>query len=737
MSESIQYRTSARNASRARRRARSGGRRRARLRPGQRLPSVRRIAADAGLSPATVAGRPRRAAPSRRSRHRARRGTRVGERPPVSGARRGHVAPGGRARSLARQPRSGAAARPVRRAARLPAARQALRRAARAARARRRSRARRSRSDGVPAEQLCVLSGALDGIERALAAWLRPGDRVAVESPGYAPLFDLLRAQGYALEPGRGRRARDASRQLCAGRSTAARAPSSSPRAGRTRRAPRSTRRAPASCAPCSPRTPTCCCSRTITSGRSPESRCTRSRRPASDGRPRARSPRRSAPTCASPCSPATSTTVARVRGRQQCGPGWVSHVLQRLVAALWGDRRVQRRQDRRRRADLRRAPRAPCRRAGQRAAWTRSGASGLNVWLRGPDEAAHRRRAARARLGGRRRRALQTSTTAAARSASRPPRSRPRRPSASRTISPTCSRPAAAIRSGIAIDSRSVTSPAETAVAPARALRAPRAAARLRARRLRREGAAGRGRAGSTRATARWRCGSPTARSSAPGPLDHLIERLAERPERAHRRRRCSRRCGSGSTSCCTSTARPTTRSSPTPSSSPRRPAGAGTASSTRCCGAPPAKAPTRLLGALADAGPAQRRGRPLPSRVDRAAVVGGARRPSRRAALMARDNEPAELALRANTLVCDAERAGARGCRRRHPRRPARCPRRSCWTSRSTSTARRCGGRALSPRSRARRCSSRARSHPQPGERRARPVRGARAARAPTWRR
>ena len=49
-------------------------------------------------------------------------------------------------------------------------------------------------NDGIASENMAIVSGALDGIERVLREHLRAGDRVAVEDPCFTGVLDLLNA---------------------------------------------------------------------------------------------------------------------------------------------------------------------------------------------------------------------------------------------------------------------------------------------------------------------------------------------------------------------------------------------------------------------------------------------------------------------------------------------------------------------------------------------------------------
>jgi DNA-binding transcriptional MocR family regulator len=354
------------------------------LAPGERLPSVRRLAGDAGLSPATVAAgiaelRRRGVVVSE-----PRRGIRVGARPPLSAAPVPLAVPAG-ARDLSRGnpdpellPDLAAALagcpQPVRLYGEAPELPELIELAQAALAA-----------DRVPGEHICVVSGALDGIERVLQARLRPGDRVAVEDPGYAALYDLLRALGLGLEPvpldERGITPDGLRAALHRGASAVVVTPRGQNPTGAALDAERAAQLrevlaahpdvlaveddhlgpvAGVSLHTIAAAGPRWAATRSVAKSLGPDLRLA--------------------------VLAGDEDTIARVRGRAICGAGWVSHVLQRLVAALWADRRVAARVARA--ADVYSERREALLGALAARGVPASGSSGLNVWIEVGDEA-------------------------------------------------------------------------------------------------------------------------------------------------------------------------------------------------------------------------------------------------------------------------------------------------------------------------------------------------------------
>jgi DNA-binding transcriptional MocR family regulator len=244
---------------------------------------------------------------------------------------------------------------------------------------------RQFEADKIPADSLAVLGGALDAIERVLQAHLRPGDRVAVEDPGYYEIFDLVRALGLAPEPVAvddfGFLPDDLGRTLKNGVAACI----LTPRAQNPTGAALDERRArelrklfntygdvlvieddhagPVADVPavtvCHHKKERWAVVRSVSKSLGPDLRLA--------------------------ILTGDVTTVARVEGRQNIGAGWVSHILQGLVEALWSDTTMA--------EQLRTASAAY---AARRSALTTAlaqhgiaahGRSGLNVWVPVPEE--------------------------------------------------------------------------------------------------------------------------------------------------------------------------------------------------------------------------------------------------------------------------------------------------------------------------------------------------------------
>ncbi|MCC6847507.1 MAG: aminotransferase class I/II-fold pyridoxal phosphate-dependent enzyme [Deltaproteobacteria bacterium] len=241
--------------------------------------------------------------------------------------------------------------------------------------------------DGIPADALAVVGGALDGIERALQAHLRPGDRIAIEDPGYPGVIDLVAALGLVPEPvaldeagmapdalARALRHRVAACILTPRAQNPSGAALDAARAGELRRLLKKhpdvlviedDHAGPVAGTPaftlCGADRTRWVVVRSVSKSLGPDLRLA--------------------------VLSGDATTIARVEGRQIIGAGWVSHVLQRLVASLWADAAT---------ATLvrRAAATYTARRAELIAALARHGVvahgrSGLNVWVPVPEEMA------------------------------------------------------------------------------------------------------------------------------------------------------------------------------------------------------------------------------------------------------------------------------------------------------------------------------------------------------------
>jgi DNA-binding transcriptional MocR family regulator len=221
-------------------------------------------------------------------------------------------------------------------------------------------------ADGIRSGRVIAVNGALDAVERVLAAHLAPGDAIAVEDPGWPGVFDVARMLGLQLLPVSVDERGMLPDALAAVRP---RAVVLTPRGHNPCGAALDAERAADLRAALLDDT-------LVVEGDhlGPDHTLTA-------GRPRWAAIRSVSkwlgPDLRLAVMTGDATTLARVEGRQALGPGWVSSLSQRIAAAAWGRAGAERAaavyaERRNTLADLLNLPRPP---------------SGLNLWVPVPDE--------------------------------------------------------------------------------------------------------------------------------------------------------------------------------------------------------------------------------------------------------------------------------------------------------------------------------------------------------------
>ncbi|GAA0550927.1 aminotransferase class I/II-fold pyridoxal phosphate-dependent enzyme [Paractinoplanes ferrugineus] len=241
-------------------------------------------------------------------------------------------------------------------------------------------------ADGVPVEDAAITaaSGTLDAIERLLTVHLRPGDAVAVEDPGWANLIDLLAALDLRPIPVTIDQEGPEAESLAAALRAGARAVVVTVRAQNPTGAALSESRAGAL--------------RTVLSAHARVLLIEDDHAAELAGAPlhclgpvteswafiRSAS-KPFGPDLRIAVMAGDQTTIARVMGRMRLGTGWVSTILQRLLLRLWLDDDVTVKVAGAA-AGYARRRRALCDALSARGL-TAEGSTGINAWVRVPDE--------------------------------------------------------------------------------------------------------------------------------------------------------------------------------------------------------------------------------------------------------------------------------------------------------------------------------------------------------------